>query len=256
MKIMKKFTALLLALLMMLALVSCSKTDVHTKSEGVMTYTEYDAAALDSEVVIEGFVQGKQSWWDNKATLYLQDKDGAYFIYNLACSEEDYNKMTIGTKLQIKGFKIEWAGEVEIDASTATYTIMEGTYKATPMDATSLLASEDLVKHQNKLVSFKGMTVEASTDPDGNEVPFLYAWDGSGAEGTDSDLYFNVSKDGQTYTFVVEYYVCDANGVCGADTDVYKAVQNLKVGDKIDMEGFLYWYEGVQPHITSVTAAK
>ena len=25
------------------------------------------------------------------------------------------------------------------------------------------------------------------------------------------------------------------------------------VGDVIDMEGFLYWYEGVNPHITSVT---
>jgi len=32
-------------------------------------------------------------------------------------------------------------------------------------------------------------------------------------------------------------------------------VQGLNSGDKIDMEGFLYWYEGVNPHITSVTAA-
>ena len=37
--------------------------------------------------------------------------------------------------------------------------------------------------------------------------------------------------------------------LCGADTDVYKAVKNLKVGDTVDLEGFLYWYEGVQsPH--------
>ena len=27
----------------------------------------------------------------------------------------------------------------------------------------------------------------------------------------------------------------------------------LKVGDTVDLEGFLYWYEGVNPHITSVT---
>ena len=33
---------------------------------------------------------------------------------------------------------------------------------------------------------------------------------------------------------------------------VYNAVENLKVGDVIDMEGFLYWYEGMNPHITSV----
>ena len=56
-----------------------------------------------------------------------------------------------------------------------------------------------------------------------------------------------VSLDGNTYTFTVESYLCDK------DSDVYKAVQNLKVGDVVDMEGFLYWYEGVNPHITSVS---
>ena len=74
---------------------------------------------------------------------------------------------------------------------------------------------------------------------------YLYKWDGSGVEG--DDLYFDVTDAaGNTYTFTVESYLC------GKDTEVYKAVQNLKVGDKIDMEGFLYWYEGVNPHITSV----
>ncbi|MBO4931996.1 MAG: hypothetical protein J6I42_07410, partial [Clostridia bacterium] len=63
---------------------------------------------------------------------------------------------------------------------------------------------------------------------------------------TDSDLYFNASINGATYTFVVEYYLCNET------TDVYKAVQGLNVGDTIDLEGFLYWYEGAQPHVTSV----
>ena len=53
--------------------------------------------------------------------------------------------------------------------------------------------------------------------------------------------------DGETYTFTVESYLCDNT------TDVYKTVQSLQVGDTVDMEGFLYWYEGVNPHITSVT---
>ena len=86
------------------------------------------------------------------------------------------------------------------------------------------------------------MTVEKAND-DG--AAFLYKWDGSGTQG--DDLYFKVSVGGQTYTFTVESYLCDKN------TDVYKAVEALKVGDVIDMEGFLYWYEGVNPHITAVT---
>ena len=69
------------------------------KSEGVMTYEEYMAADLDSEVVIEAYVQAKQSWWEDKATLYTQDQDGAYFIYNAACSEEDYAKLVPGSMI-------------------------------------------------------------------------------------------------------------------------------------------------------------
>ncbi len=42
----------------------------------------------------------------------------------------------------------------------------------------------------------------------------------------------------------------------GADSDVYKAIEALNVGDVIDVEGFLYWYNGAQPHITSVTVAE
>jgi len=89
------------------------------------------------------------------------------------------------------------------------------------------------------------MTVEAANE---NGDAYMYGWDGSGTDG--DDLYFNASVNGQTYTFTVESYLCDNT------TEVYSAVKNLTVGEKIDMEGFLYWYEGVNPHITSVAAAK
>ena len=56
----------------------------------VLSYADYVAADLDSEVTIESYVQAKQSWWEDKATVYTQDKDGAYFLYDMACSEEDY----------------------------------------------------------------------------------------------------------------------------------------------------------------------
>ncbi|MCI9335930.1 MAG: hypothetical protein HFH93_00055 [Lachnospiraceae bacterium] len=247
---MKKITSLLLAGVLVAACAGCGSKGgdgADVKSEGVMTYAEYDAAALESEVVIETYVQAKQSWWEDKATLYTQDKDGGYFVYNVACSEEDYAKLNPGTKIKVTGYKTAWSGEVEI--IEGAFEIMEGNYIASAEDVTSLLANEsELIKHQNKFVAFKGMTVEASKDAAGNEAAFLYNWDGSGQEG--DDLYFNVSLDGQTYTFTVESYLCDSS------TEVYKAVQGLNVGDKIDMEGFLYWYEGVNPHITSVKAAK
>ena len=245
---MKRFTALFMTIALVFACAGCgskggSADAADVKSEGVMTYEEYVAAALDSQVVVETYVQAKQSWWDNKATVYTQDKDGAYFLYEMACSEEDYEKLTPGTKIKVTGYKSEWAGEVEI--VDATFEIEEGNYVAPVTDATAWLGTDDLIKHQNEFVAFKGMTVEASKDADGNDVAFLYSWDGSGQDG--DDLYFNASVNGQTYTFTVESYLCDKT------TDVYAAVKALNIGDTIEMEGFLYWYEGVNPHITSVT---
>lgn len=230
------------------AVTEAAETEVEpdVKSEGVMTYDEYIAAKLDTEVVVETYVQAKQSWWEDQATVYTQDKDGAYFLYNMACSEEDYEKLVPGTKIKVTGYKSEWSGEVEI--TDATFEIEEGEYIAPILDVTELLGTDELIQHQNEFVAFKGMTVEPSTDADGNEAAFLYNYDGSGEDG--NDLYFNVSLNGETYTFLVESYLCDNT------TDVYKAVTELQIGDVIDMEGFLYWYEGANPHITAVTAAE
>ena len=112
---MKKLTALLLSLVLALSVVACGGADkADVKSEGVMTHAEYMAAALESEVVIEAYVQAKQGWWDNTATVYLQDKEGAYFAYNMACTEEEYAKIPTGTKIKVTGYKAEWSGEVEI----------------------------------------------------------------------------------------------------------------------------------------------
>lgn len=254
---MKKILALLLVCVLALSFVACSKDDTKTndttpdvKGEGVMTYAEYIAAELETQVTIETYVQAKQGWWEKDgvgvATFYTQDKDGAYFIYEMPCSQEDYNKMVAGTKIKVTGYKKSWEGEIEI-MDVSAYEILEGSFVASAFDVTSLLSNEEeLIKHQNAFVSFKGMTVEAAAE--GSDAAYLYKWDGSGAEG--DDLYFRVSVDGKTYTFTVESYLC------GADTEVYKAVKALKVGDKIDLEGFLYWYQGVNPHITAVTAAK
>ena len=241
---MKKFFAVLLALSMVFALAACTsgstepaaepEADIFAKGEGVMTYAEYAAADMDTEVTIETFVQATQSWWDNTITAYTQDNEGAYFLYNMACTEEDAAKLVPGTKIKVTGYKSEWSGEVEI--VDATFEIEEGSYIADATDVTALLGTDEMIEHQNQFVAFKGMTVESEA---------IYKWDGSGADG--DDLYFQVSKDGQTYTFTVESYLC------GAGTEVYEAVKGLKAGDTVDMEGFCYWYEGLNPHITSVT---
>ena len=103
-------------------------------------------------------------------------------------------------------------------------------------DVTALLDDESLIDHQNELVKFSNMTVTSAA---------IYKWDGSGSDG--DDLYFNVADaDGHEFTFTVESYLC------GAGTEVYEAVKTLEVGANVNLTGFLYWYDGLNPHITSV----
>jgi hypothetical protein len=197
----------------------------------VMSYADYVAAELDSEVVIETYVQGHQSWWDNKITVYCQSPDGAYFLYELACSEEDAAKLVPGTKIRVTGVKGEWAGEVEV--MDGTFEFVEGgdTFIAEALDVTDLLGTDELIAHQNEFVSFTGMTVE--------KIEYK-----NGEPG--DDVYLTLSKDGASYNFCVEIYLTDAN------SDVYNTVGVLNAGDVVDVEGFLYWYEGMNPHITGI----
>lgn len=242
---MKKLFAAMLVLALALSLCAFAMAEEEVplgddKSEGVMTYAEYAAAELETEVTIEAYVQAHQSWWDNQVTVYAADQDGAYFIYNMACSEADAENLIQGQKIKVTGFKTAWSGEVEIADATFEFEEAEP-FIARPVDVTDLLGTDALIDHQNQLVAFKGMTVEDY----GNGAAFAYK---NEEEKTD-DLYFKVSKNGQTYEFCVEFYLC------GQDTEVYQAVEALSIGDVVDLEGFLYWYEGANPHIIAVTPA-
>ena len=260
---MKKLIAMLLVLTMVLAFAGCAKTEeapettaateaateapteaateAPTEAEveaepevAVMTHADYAAAELDTEVVIETYVQGHQSWWDNKITVYCQSPDGAYFLYELACSEEDAAKLVPGTKIRVTGYKGEWAGEVEVMDGTFEFVEDGDTFIAEALDVTELLGTDELIAHQNEFVSFTGMTVEAIEYKNGEPG---------------DDIYVTLGYNGASYSFCVEVYLT------GTDSDVYTTVGTLNVGDTVNVEGFLYWYEGVNPHITAIAVA-
>ena len=204
------------------------------KSSGYMSYADYVAAAIDDEVIVECYVQAHQSWWSNKVTVYAADEDGAYFIYEMACSEEDAAKLVPGAKILVKGFKGEWAGEVEI--MDATFEFVEGeAYIAEPKDLTYVLASDELVNYQNQLATFKGLTIESIAYKNGEPG---------------DDIYVTVKQGEKTFDFCVERYLT------GPETEVYAAFADLKAGDVVDVTGFVYWYNGVNTHITAVAKAQ
>ena len=231
---MKKLTALLLVVILVVgAITSCGGVDFSEKSEGVMTYEEYVAADLKSNVVIEGYVQATQSWWDNKITVYLADTDGGYFIYEMACTEENAAKLEKGAKIKVTGVKDEWKGEIEVVDASFEFVEFEH-YVLSARDLTDKIGNnEEIIKYQNELVAFKGMTVSAINYKGGTPG---------------DDIYVTAEKDGKSIDFCVERYLT------APDTDVYKAFteETVKVGSVIDIECFLYWYDAPNPHITKV----
>ncbi|MBQ1448191.1 MAG: hypothetical protein IIZ11_02505 [Erysipelotrichaceae bacterium] len=233
---MKRLLTLFTALLLLLAMVACTPkqeeepTPEPTPEVTITSFEEYCAAELNTEVTIETYVQDHQSWWDNKITVYCQDEVGAYFIYEMACSEEDAAKLVPGTKIRVHGFKSEWSGEVEI--TDATFEILEGSYIAEPEDITANVADENIIEKQNRKVCFTDAVIKSIEYKNGEPG---------------DDIYVTATVGETEIPFVVEVYLT------GTDSEVYTTVGELKEGDTVDIVGFLYWYEGMNPHITSIT---
>lgn len=222
----KKFIAIFAGALAIVPMVACNK------GTASMSYADYSKAEVGADVVIEGYVQGKQSWWDNKATVYLQDDNGAYFVYELGCTEAQYkNELATGNKIQVKGQKAAYAGEEEINGSAkgaeATWTKLSGTKT---YEAKKLSKLADMKTNPNMLVSLD-LTVASTPEVDPKR----------------DNIYYDVTDGENVYTFCVETYLTGKTG------ELHDTVKGLKIGDKITAEGFAYTYYDPQLHTTKVT---
>ena len=255
---MKKLTAILLVLVMMLGIAACAPTEnpnndptaptarpnnvTPPSSETVMTHDEYLAAEKETPVEIEAYVQATQSWYNNAIKIYAQDPNGGYFAYNIPCTEEQATKLVPGTKINIKGYKTSYKDMPEVDAKDAVLTIVDdgGYYIAPVVDMTDLLGKQELVNKAGMLAAFKGLTVTSISFKE---------------DDSDRDIYVGLSLGDKSFEFCVERWLTTH------ETEVYKAVEALQVGDVVDIEGFAYWYDadqdasgdGINTHITKVT---
>lgn len=235
---MKKLLTVLLGVLMIMSLAGCSNNqEVPEAPTAKNSYADFVAAELDSEVEVLMSVQGHQAWWldgeQGKVTVYGQCDEGGYFCYELLADEATANAMTEGTLIRVKGVKSEWAGEVEIMEGTAE--ILAGAYDGKvyePTDVTSLIGKDELIDKINQKVTMTGLEVVSLSKKDSE-------WD--------PDLYITVKSGDAQFDLCVENYLTDPN------TDVYKVAETLKAGDIIDITGFLYWYNGANPHVTAIT---
>ena len=234
---MKKLTALLLVLVLAVgSLASCKTSDPSLKSDDAMSYEAYDAAEAGEAVIIEAYIQAAQKWNEEyqNTSLYLADPDGGYFVYRLPCTAEEYETLTRGTKVRITGYKTVWGGWEEVDAGATFEVIDEPHWVWSAIDVTDKIGTDEILNNQNRLTSFKGMTIKSiSFKADGD------------------DIYVTAEKNGKSVDFCVE------TDLTNAESDIYKMFTDekdaLKVGDVVDIEGYLVVYqEAPNPHVTKI----
>ena len=247
---MKKLLTIMLSVLMVFGLTACGKdnnggTDEPSNGGNDVVevtakddYASFMAADVDAEVEVLMYVQAHQAWWEKDGqgvmTLYGMDKDGGYFVYEAKMDKETADSIKEGTLVKVTGVKAEWAGEVEI--MDATVEVLGETKTFEAKDVTDVVAdSEKLAEYMNQKVAIKGLEVVEVTTKDSEYDP---------------DLYITCML-GDT-----EVNLCVENYLTGPDTEVYMTGKDLTAGTIIDVEGFLYWYEGANPHVTSISVVK
>ena len=231
------------AFLGLFAVVSCGKKE---DENDVLSYEEYIETNDGEYVTIDGYISGRCTWWDDVASFYLQDDEGGYYIYNLPCTQEQYNNdLKVGQKISVTGQKSSWEGEVEIlgkpdGEDQATWKKLKGTKTYEPIELNSI---EDMTNHKNQLVKLQVQITSNETTTANGAAP---------AAGV--DLMYNVSNPSNTgganYTFYLESY----NELSQYSTDeesVYQTVLNFDKYDIYEVVGYAYTYKGPQLHTIS-----
>ncbi len=254
---MKKLFTILLSVLMVMGLVACSSNNSENTATATPEATEatetseptaefptakdnyetFLAANVDDEVEVLMYVQAHQGWWEDNGqgvmTLYGMDNYGGYFVYNAKMDEATADSIGEGTLVKVTGIKSEWEGEVEItDATVEVYADQNPTvYPAS--DVSDLLGDSDkLINYLNQKVTINALEVTKVETKDSESDPDIYITCTSGDN---------------------EISLCVENYLTGPDSTVYKTASALVEGDVIDVEAFLYWYQGANPHVYSIT---
>lgn len=248
MRMTKRMMAVGLILALCFSFASCGKANtVETvpmlvTDGSTLTYNEFLATNYEEQVTVAGYVQAKMIYATDRAntSLFVKDQtsDSCYFIFNAMMSQETYNSITEGTPVKITGTKTIFSNEVEI--ANATVEVLNGTpYVANPLDITTIFSSS-ASDYINRKIQLTGFTVVPFED--GSTFHFGYSGNGSNGDA----IYFQASKDGITYMFVVNQYLTDSS------TSVYTAVQGLTAGQTITIQGYMYFYEDPLVMVTSV----
>ena len=211
---------------------------------GVTTAEDYKACEDGEYVIVNTYIQDKESFRSvdgvGVASFYTQYDYGCY-LHNVEMTKEEYDKLQVGSKVVIYGHKATVDGQpTVVDVEIRFVSLTNNVYS--PVNITEHIGTENLEEYRDQKFAFRKLTVVAAND---EGAAFLYGHDGTGKRG--SDIYFKAEYNNTTYTFVLNVELLEYT------SDDYEKAESLRIGDVIDVEGFLNWCgEEPLPHIYSI----
>ena len=139
-----------------------------------LSWSEFCAAADDSAVVIKGIITGIVNT-DTKHELYLEDKDGGYYVYNLDASKME--GLAVGMEIRVSGIRDTYYGVNQVIEASVEILNSE-LAPVTPKDVTDIIKAastlDDKSLHalQSTLVTIKDVVVLGQNAKDSTYYDF------------------------------------------------------------------------------------
>ncbi len=230
-----------------------------------LSWQEYVDAPAKSTVVVKGVITGimAKSKGNSYNCIYLQDKDGGYYVYGMATDPVTDDKLEVGMEIRVTGARDTYSGTYEIAQGTAVVEIINSEKTAvTPADYTEAfknakdLKDKSLVEKQALLVTIKGVEIVKQTESDAKRGYFRFKLGENTSYIRISSSVCPLTKDEQT-AFKSEFeshtgWIADATGViCVYDGAFYltpvtaDAFRYVSLPEKSDAEMVAYEKENL-----------
>lgn len=223
----KSVTSTVLIITMLFACCSCKANETTSTLSG-LTMNDYRAIEDGEAVVLEGYVQDKESLREaTYCSFYIQTNDGGAYVYEAAVGEQLYSDLKEGTHVRVSGTKVYWSGLPEIKNATVEI-VGKDTFMAPYIEIGGLKEPSVFL---NARVQIENATVKVMSS--GKAVEHGFADQGKSGDS----LYFCVSG-GSGNSAVTVNCIVDTNFV-QSGSEIYTLAEGLTEGRSVSVSGVL-----------------
>ncbi|MBO5711914.1 MAG: hypothetical protein J6R47_03660 [Acholeplasmatales bacterium] len=218
-------------------------------------YETFMSTEDGEEVEVYGFIISRTTFWNGTNINLAGSQAGeGYYVYEYGCTQEKYYQLPVDLEnpgyVRVTGTKASYAGMQEIVDATVEVVETDKVY--------SPLKLEDFAAINEKVMSsvfYGDFEVVQFTTTDSNVTVAENGAYGYKGDNPTDDLYFDVKDaNGNILKCCIETYL-DYDSIGGVDykTNLYNTILGLQIGDKVSLQGFMYWWNGANPHIIQVS---